>query len=147
VRLGLDAACLQVLAGDAALPPQWWDTRPFDAILLDAPCSATGVLRRHPDAKWLKREADIAVLARTQATLLAALWPLLRPGGRLLYVTCSLLPEENAQILAAFSNTHPEAQAVQLALPHGQAYPPGWQLLPDTGAGDGFFYALLRKSL
>ncbi len=143
-RLGLQA---RVIAADAAQPSAWWDGPPFDAILLDAPCTASGIVRRHPDVRWLRRESDIARLARVQARLLAVLWPLLRDGGRLLYCTCSVFRAEG------------EAQA-QTFLAHNTdavLRPAPGHLLPQTGAKhngvqdnlegdhDGFFYALLEK--
>src|SRR5690606_16776652 len=101
-RLGLASAAVQVRAADAGTPAAWWDGRPFDAILLDAPCSATGIIRRQPDVKWHRRADDIPALAAQQARLLDALWPLLAPGGRLLYATCSVLRAENAAQVGAF---------------------------------------------
>lgn len=134
-RLGLAA---QVRAADAGDPERWWDGRPFDRILLDAPCSASGVVRRHPDIKWLRREADLAGFAREQSRLLAALWRVLAPGGKLLYATCSVFPEENGALVDAFLEGRPDARRPYLAdLGDGQ-------LLPD-GEHDGFFYALLEK--
>lgn len=143
-RLGLRA---QVVAADAGAPAAWWDGVPFDAILLDAPCTASGIVRRHPDVRWLRRESDIAALAATQARLLAALWPLLAPGGRLLYCTCSVFRAEGEQQVAAFVTRHKEA----LLLPspgHLLPMPPAnTGGLPDNLASehDGFFYALLQK--
>jgi len=134
-RLGLTA---KVKAADARRPGDWWDQRPFDRILADVPCSASGVVRRHPDSKWLRRDTDIAQFARVQRQILEALWPTLAPGGRLLYATCSIFPEENSEQVAAFLHRH--ADAVQLPLT-GQ---PELQLLPDD-EHDGFFYALLEK--
>ncbi len=116
----------------------WWDGVPFDAILLDAPCSATGVARRHPDVKWLRRAEDIAAFAQVQCELMEALWPTLRPGGRMLYVTCSLMPQENEYNVRTFLTRHDDAQWDEAT--SGQASP----LLP-TERHDGFFYALLRK--
>ncbi len=145
-RLQLDTTRLHVQVGDAAHPAPVWSRPDFDAILLDAPCSATGVLRRHPDAKWLKRASDLPPLAQIQTQLLRTLWSLLKPGGRLLYVTCSLLPEENAERIASFLAAQPDAQAELITLPTGQRQGGGWQLLPRMGGGDGFFYALLRRS-
>ena len=151
-RLGLAA---EVRAADAARPAQWWDGRPFDAILLDAPCSASGISRRHPDARWLRRESDLAALAATQRRLLAALWPLLRPGGRLLYATCSVFRAEGQEQADHFRAAHPDA----LALPApGHLLPalapggnPAEKCGEDTDAHepcteDGFFYALFEKS-
>jgi 16S rRNA (cytosine967-C5)-methyltransferase len=143
----------QVVIGDAADPSGWWDGRPFDRILLDAPCTASGIVRRHPDIPWLRRPADVAHLATLQARLLRALWPLLGVGGRLLYVVCSLFPEEGPEQIARFTAEHPDARGAPL--PAGT---PSVQLLPTPAAApawdgvsalptlhDGFFYALLRK--
>jgi 16S rRNA (cytosine967-C5)-methyltransferase len=143
-RLGLRA---QVVVADAGQPPAWWDGAPFDAILLDAPCTASGIVRRHPDVRWLRRESDIAALAVTQARLLAALWPLLAPGGRLLYCTCSVFRAEGEQQVAAFVARHKEALLLPSPghlLPMPSANTGG---LPDNLASehDGFFYALLEK--
>lgn len=140
-RLGLRA---RLQPGDATQPDAWWDGRPFDRILLDAPCTGTGVIRRHPDIKQLRRASDVATLARQQQRMLAALWPLLRPGGRLLYVTCSILPAETRAVIAAFLASHRDATA--LPLPVGCPAGAGRQLLPGAGNHDGFFYAGLRKS-
>lgn len=130
-RLGLRAS---VCVADCADVDAWWDGRPFDAILADVPCSASGVVRRHPDSKWLRRESDIRRFARTQAAILDALWPLLRPGGRLLYATCSVFPEENAGQVDAFRVRQPGAVRLHET-----------QLLPCDDH-DGFYYALLQKS-
>lgn len=132
--------------GDAAQPDLWWDGKPFDGILLDAPCSATGVIRRHPDIKLLRREEDIAELAREQARLLAALWPLLRVGGRLVYATCSVLPEENSDQVAAFLASHRDAKEVTIAASWGRACGTGRQILPGEDGMDGFFYACLERT-
>jgi 16S rRNA (cytosine967-C5)-methyltransferase len=142
-RLGL-AATLR--AGDARQPAAWWDGHPFDAILLDAPCSASGIVRRHPDIRWLRRPDDITALARLQAELLDALWPLLAPGGRLLYATCSVFQAEGqAQIDAFLQRRGPGEARLDPASP-------GHLLgLPDNGpaggapAADGFYYALMHK--
>jgi len=141
-RLGLKA---QVRVGDAADPHGDWTARPFDRILLDVPCSATGVIRRHPDIKWLRRPEDIAALAATQSRILDAIWPLLRPGGRLLYATCSLLAEENERQVDAFLARRADARALDLPTDWGRPRSPGRQLLPTTQGHDGFFYALLAK--
>lgn len=141
-RLGLSATLIQ---GDATRPQDWWDGTPYHRILLDAPCSGTGVIRRHPDIKWLRREQDIEAHATLQARLLASLWPLLAPGGRLLYATCSILEAENTDRIEAFVAEHPDAEAVTLAHPWGVASGEGRQILPGEGAMDGFFYALLAK--
>ena len=144
-RLGLQA---EVRAADAALPGPWWDGRPFDAILLDAPCTASGIVRRHPDVRWLRRESDIAGLAVQQQRLLDALWPLLKPGGRLVYCTCSVFKAEGEGRIAAFVAHNSEARlrpAPGHLLPRNAAEPGG---VPDNEAGDhdGFFYAVLQKS-
>jgi 16S rRNA (cytosine967-C5)-methyltransferase len=145
-RLGLSAT---VLAADARAAGPHWPGAPYDRILLDAPCSATGVIRRHPDIKYLRREADIAHLTATQDATLAALWPLLRPGGRLLYATCSVLPDENQMRIRAFLATRRDARELALTAPEGVAETlpctPGLALLPTAGGGDGFYYALLER--
>ena len=135
---------------DAARPETWWDGEPYDRILLDAPCSATGVIRRHPDIKLLRRSADIEPLNQQQRALLEALWPLLRAGGKLLYVTCSLLKSENQSIIRAFLADHSDAVLLPVNLPAGlhsvsQADDPGLQILPMPGGRDGFYFALLGK--
>jgi 16S rRNA (cytosine967-C5)-methyltransferase len=142
-RLGVNA---RVSVADAGCPGAWHDGRPFDAILLDAPCSGTGVIRRHPDIKLLRRSEDIAVLAAGQDRLLDALWPLLRPGGRLLYCTCSILREENAERAEAFLRRHADAAAASLDGPWGRPDGPGRQILPGETGMDGFYYACLTKS-
>ena len=130
----------RLVAGDAAEPASWWDGKPYDRILADVPCSASGVVRRHPDIKWLRRPSDLAQFARTQAAILTALWRLLAPGGKLLYATCSLFHEENADIVTDFVAHQPDAQRLSIPeLPNGQ-------LLPSA-EHDGFFYALLKKSV
>jgi 16S rRNA (cytosine967-C5)-methyltransferase len=143
-RLGLQA---KVLAADAAQPDRWWDGQLFDAILLDAPCSASGIVRRHPDVRWLRRESDIAQLAALQARLLKALWVLLKPGGRLLYCTCSVFRAEGEDQIQAFIAHNPQATVL----------PSPGHLVPLSGAQDraasdnlasdhdGFYYALLEK--
>ncbi|OFZ70165.1 MAG: 16S rRNA (cytosine(967)-C(5))-methyltransferase [Betaproteobacteria bacterium RBG_16_58_11] len=130
----------RLIAGDAAEPQPWWDGKPYDRILADVPCSASGVVRRHPDIKWLRRPSDLAQFATTQRTILAALWRLLAPGGKLLYATCSLFHEENDDIVTDFVASHPDAKRLLISeLPSGQ-------LLPSA-EHDGFFYALLEKSI
>ncbi len=136
-RLGLAAT---VRVGDARKPLDWWDGRPFDRILADVPCSASGVARRHPDIKWLRRAADVAGFAQTQAAILDALWPLLAPGGKMLYCTCSVFPEENGAQVRAFVARHAAARR----LPTGGA-DLELQLLPAP-EHDGFYYALLEKT-
>jgi 16S rRNA (cytosine967-C5)-methyltransferase len=142
-RLGVVADCH---AGDAADPAAWWDGRPFARVLLDVPCSATGVIRRHPDIRLLRRATDVAELARRQEAILEAVWPLLEPGGKLLYVTCSLLPAENEERVVAFLGRHDDARAASLPGEWGHERVVGRQLLPgEDGNGDGFYYALLHK--
>lgn len=144
-RLGLGAVLAE---GDATRPEQWWDGRPFDRILIDAPCSATGVIRRHPDIKILRRPGDIAPLARQQSGLLRALWPLLAREGRLLYVTCSTLRAENGDVCAQFLAETAEARATPLALPaFGRAdrAAAGAQILPGEAGMDGFYYACFER--
>jgi 16S rRNA (cytosine967-C5)-methyltransferase len=140
-------ANVQVRVADAAAVPQWWGGEPFDAILLDAPCTASGIVRRHPDVRWLRREADVAALVATQQALLEALWPLLRPGGRMVYCTCSVFRAEGQAQVQAFLQHHTDAR---------QGAAPG-HLLPGAGHGhgdmtdnppgghDGFFYARFDK--
>jgi len=136
-RLRLHAV---LCAADAGSTSSWWDGRPFDRILLDAPCSASGVVRRHPDSKWLRREQDIAQLAAEQSRLLAASWQMLAPGGKLLFVTCSIFPEETSEQIVAFLDAHRDAARQPLRdFPHDDG-----QLLPCE-VHDGFFYALLEK--
>ncbi|MBP7132409.1 MAG: 16S rRNA (cytosine(967)-C(5))-methyltransferase RsmB [Aquabacterium sp.] len=140
-RLRLQA---RTVAADASQPANWWDGQPFDAILLDAPCSASGIVRRHPDVRWLRRDTDIAALARTQDAILNAMWPLLKPGGHLLYCTCSVFKMEGQDRIDAFLQRTPDAQA--LAAP-GHLLPVVEYLDPTRqDRGDGFFYALLTKS-
>ncbi len=137
-RLGQHA---NVIVGDGRVPEQWSNGQTWDRILLDAPCSATGVIRRHPDIKWLRRDRDITELAALQKEILAAVWPLLKPGGTLLYATCSILPEENREQIGEFLTGHPDAILVET----GDAARPGIQCLPDPEGGDGFFYAKMIK--
>ena len=142
-RLQLDARCR---VADVADLDAWWDGEPFDRILLDAPCSATGVIRRHPDIKLLRRAADLSALAQTQRALLSALWSCLAPGGRLLFSTCSLLREENEETIAAFLAITPDAKYEHIAADWGVECRYGRQLLTsDYNGPDGFFYALLGK--
>lgn len=141
-RLRLDA---RLIAGDARQPAGWWDGLPFERILLDAPCSGTGVIRRHPDIKLLRTPADIAQLAELQQQLLAALWPLLAPGGLLLYATCSIMPAENTRTIERFLATCADARERPIDAAWGIAQPAGLQLLPARH--DGFYYALLEKTI
>jgi 16S rRNA (cytosine967-C5)-methyltransferase len=140
-RLGLSA---DVRAGDAADPRGWWDGRPFDRILVDAPCSATGIIRRQPDVKLHRRAADIPTLAAAQSRLLDALWPLLGRGGRLVYATCSVLADENARQIGAFLERHADARTVVPPL-SWRAAGAGAQNLPGESGMDGFFYAIVEK--
>ena len=141
-RLRLDA---RLLTGDAGAPKAWWNHQPFDRILVDAPCSATGVLRRRPDVRLHRRASDIAALQAQQRRILAALWPLLAPGGRLLYITCSLLRAENEAIVGELLAAQPDAHAIAFELPVGRAAAVGWQILPGDGDLDGMYYAVLEK--
>jgi 16S rRNA (cytosine967-C5)-methyltransferase len=141
-RLRLQA---RVCQGDAGAPAGDWAAAPFQRILLDVPCSATGVIRRHPDIRLLRRKADLAALARDQAQMLDAVWPLLAPGGILLYATCSLMPEENERQLLAFLQRRPEARERPLAAAWGHARAVGRQTLPGEADMDGFYYACLEK--
>lgn len=138
-RLGMKA---EVKQGDGRTPAQWCGDEQFDRILLDAPCSATGVIRRHPDIKWLRRDRDINELAQLQSEILDAVWPHLKPGGTLVYATCSVLPEENSRQVAAFLKRTPDAELHMTGSPEN----PGIQNLPGAEEGDGFFYAKLIKA-
>lgn len=142
-RLGLHCT---VQNGDAGDPAAWWDGKPFDRILLDAPCSATGVIRRHPDIKLHRRAGDIAQLGREQQRLLAALWPLLAPSGRMVYATCSVLRAENEGVVAAFIAHHRDARVHAVRAPVGRIAGAGWQILPGEGGLDGMFYAALARA-
>lgn len=124
---------------------QWWDGQPFQRILLDAPCSATGVIRRHPDIKLTRQADDIAPLAQLQGELLDALWSTLADNGILLYATCSTLPTENTAVIAAFLQRTSDAQELPFAAAFGQSQPHGQQLLVQEGGHDGFYYARLIK--
>ena len=144
-RLGLEEAAT-LRAGDAADPGAWWDGEPFDAVLLDAPCSATGVVRRHPDVLLHRRAADVDALVALQSRLLDATWRTLAPGGVLVYATCSILAAENRDQLAAFLARTPDAVAEPLPDAFGRASGEGRQRLPGEQGMDGFFYARVRKS-
>lgn len=148
-RLRLADRAVRIVEGDAGRPGEWWDGKPFDRIVADVPCTASGVARRHPDGKWLRRESDIAGFARQQARMLDALWPCLARGGLLLYATCSVFREENEGQAGAFIARHGNALRESITFPAGVTHRDG-QLLPSLpGAGhnqDGFFYALLRKT-
>ncbi|WP_070400491.1 16S rRNA (cytosine(967)-C(5))-methyltransferase RsmB [Hydrogenophaga sp. PML113] len=144
-RLGMVA---EVRHADAARPADWWDGRPFDAILLDAPCTASGIVRRHPDVRWLRRDSDVAALAGTQRALLDALWPLLRPGGRLLYATCSVFRAEGSEQAEAFLQRHTDARAGAAPGHLFPGTPGGAGQFNDNAPGgpDGFFYARFDKA-
>ncbi len=141
-RLQLNA---NVIPADAGEPESWWDKILFDRILLDAPCSATGVIRRHPDIKLLRRASDIAKFAAQQWQLLTALWPLLKPNGLLLYATCSVLPIENSELIQKFLQAQTDAALQTILHPGKTSTTPDWQLLPEINGHDGFYYALLKK--
>jgi len=148
-RLGL-AELAQLQVADAANPTQWWDGRPFDRILLDAPCTASGIVRRHPEIRWLRQRRDIETLAAIQTKILAGLWPTLKPGGKLLYVTCSVFSEEGEGVASQFLKTEATARRVPLTGCLGLSgdVSPIDQLLPHEGPQqdhDGFFYALIEK--
>jgi 16S rRNA (cytosine967-C5)-methyltransferase len=140
-RLALKAT---LKAGDAREPKGWWDGKPFDRILVDAPCSGTGVIRRHPDIKWLRRPGDIPRMAQVQLELLHTLWPLLAPGGVLVYAVCSVLDQEGRDVIGRFLEREPDARAKAIDAPWGEAHAPGRRLAPG-GDFDGFFYARLER--
>ncbi|MDL0432979.1 16S rRNA (cytosine(967)-C(5))-methyltransferase RsmB [Marinobacter sp. TBZ242] len=141
-RLDLVATLKQA---DAAAIDQWWDRQPFDRILLDVPCSASGVIRRHPDIKLLRRESDIVPLASIQLGLLDAMWQVLAPGGRLVYATCSVFPQENHRIIRRFLKQQNRATLITPDVQWGRDMETGRQLLPAPESHDGFFYAVLEK--
>jgi len=142
-RLSLSA---DTLVGDAAAPEVWWDGEKFNKILLDAPCSATGVIRRHPEIKWLRSRDQVDAVVQTQATLLAALWPLLESGGVFVYATCSILKREKELQIQGFLKQHGDAERVNIAADWGTELACGRQIMPGEVQMDGFFYAVLRKS-
>lgn len=142
-RLGHKAT---LIVADAADTQAWWDGKPFDRILLDAPCSATGVIRRHPDIKLLRRPDDIAKLATLQQQLLQALWPTLAAGGVMVYATCSILPEENELSVQTFLQQTPDAQTLPITAAWGLERPLGRQLFPQHNGHDGFYYCVLQKT-
>ena len=142
VRLGHNA---DIVVGDASMPEKWWDGRLFDRVLLDAPCSATGIIRRHPDIKWLRKAKDIDVLVNLQKQILDAIWPLIKPGGTMLYVTCSVLPEENHLQIRDFLSRTTNASLDDIFF-NDSVDKPGKQILPGNQQMDGFYYARLLKS-
>jgi 16S rRNA (cytosine967-C5)-methyltransferase len=137
-RLGLKA---RVIAGDATCPEQWWDREPFDRILIDAPCSATGVIRRHPDIRWLRRASDLGELVQIQAQMLESLWPLLKPGGILVYATCSILNAENEAQAERFQNQHADARILQRSDRPGL----GHQIQTGQADMDGFYHLAVER--
>lgn len=141
-RLNLSAS---LAAADAADTGLWWDGEAFDRILIDAPCTGSGVIRRHPDIKLLRRPEDIDLLAATQQQLLDNLWPLLKPGGLMVYTTCSAFKQENEQQIEAFLQRHPDAGEVRPDRPPAQTRPFGFQRLPGDDVMDGFYYACLQR--
>jgi 16S rRNA (cytosine967-C5)-methyltransferase len=141
-RLGLSATLMQ---NDACAVDDWWDKQLFDRILIDAPCSASGVIRRHPDIKYLRTAEDIRNITILQTEILDALWPLLRKGGKLLYITCSVFKAENDGQITAFSNKHNDAKSIPIQANWGMATDYGRQILPGENAMDGFYYAQLQK--
>jgi len=142
LRLKLKASCI---CQDVSKVEAWWDKQLFDRILLDAPCSASGVVRRHPDIKLLRQPSDIKSLAKEQLHLLTSLWPLLKPGGLLLYVTCSIFLEENVEVVRQFIASHADAQEDIIHADWGLACTYGRQILPGMHEMDGFYYARLKK--
>jgi 16S rRNA (cytosine967-C5)-methyltransferase len=142
-RLRLPAA--RLCAADARDTAAWWNGEPFDAVLLDAPCTASGIVRRHPDVRWLRRPADVGALARVQAALLDALWPLVKPGGRLLYASCSIFRAEGARQIDAFLQRLPAGAARLDPASPGHLLPLA-DNAPEGRDEDGFFYALLHKT-
>lgn len=136
----------KIVVADASQPDNWWNGQQFDRILLDAPCSATGIIRRHPDIKWLRKSKDIDALAALQAQILEAIWPLLKPGGIMLYATCSILPEENVEQINQFVQNTADAK-LDTDFENDTLERPGRQILPGDQQMDGFYYARLLKSL
>ena len=135
---------LQIREADAT-ELSWWDREPFGQILLDAPCSGSGTLRRHPDIKILRKPSDLDSYAALQFALLANLWHVLEPGGTLLYCTCSIFAKENDDVIARFMRAQPDAEQRSFELDSGHPTPFGWQLLPTNTDNDGFFYSRLSK--
>ena len=143
-RIGKSA---RLLVGDAALPEHWFDGEMYDRVLIDTPCTASGVMRRHPDIKLLRRESDIMSLVSQQRKILDAIWPLLKPGGMMLYSTCSIFKGENEKQITGFLRSNVDAEEIKLSASNwGNACVHGRQILPGESDMDGFYYALLRKS-
>lgn len=143
-RMGLTA---EIICADASAPDHWWDGQLFDRILLDAPCSATGVIRRNPDIKMLRTSEDILELVQLQLKLLHSLWPLLKPGGYMVYATCSVLRQENDRLVARFLAQQPQAHHCVIEADWGVEMDIGRQLFPNPTSHDGFYYAKLHKPL
>jgi 16S rRNA (cytosine967-C5)-methyltransferase len=141
-RLNFSAQCI---LADAGKPNEWWDQQPFDRILLDAPCSGTGVIRRHPDIKLLRRSSDVQQFCEEQIRLLQALWPLLRQNGLLVYATCSIFPQENVENMQTFLTLHQDAKEEKILSEWGIPCTVGRQILPGVEGMDGFYYACMRK--
>jgi len=135
----------EIIQGDALNPSQWWNNELFDRILLDAPCSATGVIRRHADIKLLRTDKEIDTVVQTQYTMLRSSWPLLVPGGIMVYATCSIMPEENEHQIARFLKDHADCKLLPITAEWGKATPHGRQILPGEQGMDGFFYSVLLK--
>lgn len=144
-RLQLPIDTFKMVLEDATHTKEWWDGTHFDRILLDAPCSATGVIRRHPDIKALRQENDINKQSQLQGLLLKTLWPLLAEGGLLLYTTCSYLREENEKVIAKFLNEHPKAKVQKIHMEPALPQKHGVQMLPTNGGPDGFYYCVIKK--
>ena len=142
-RLNLQA---NLIAADVGAIQEWWDNNPFDRILLDAPCSASGVIRRHPDIKLLRKDTDIDNLSKIQTELLEKVWKTLRKGSMLIYATCSVLPQENDQVVAQFLATNNDASVVKIEADWGKATDFGRQIFPSAKGGDGFYYSRLQKN-
>ncbi|MDH5301668.1 MAG: 16S rRNA (cytosine(967)-C(5))-methyltransferase RsmB [Gammaproteobacteria bacterium] len=138
-------ASATLITADASQPDQWWNKQPFQRILLDVPCSATGVIRRNPDIKFFRQAADIDSVVQEQQRILNNIWPLLAQGGQLVYATCSILPRENSQQIAQFLQQHPDAREIEIDAAWGQRCEHGRQILPGMNEMDGFYYAVLRK--
>jgi len=137
---------VDVKQGDAGKPETWWSGQKYDRILLDAPCSGSGVIRRHPDIKLLRRATDIEQMSQQQLQLLHALWPLLKEGGKLLYATCSILPQENENVIGSFLSQEDHAKELRIDVNYGHSRQHGIQILPGEHQMDGFFYACLQKN-